>query len=70
MKDGVHLITCSRPGCNKELGAVKVEGGVITMSEWARPNTYDKDKNEWYCEECASKMSTFVTPEEIEDDDA
>lgn len=69
MKDGIHLVYCSRPGCGKELGAVKVLGGKVVECEFPQPIRQEPDTATFYCKECYPVKGDFVTPEEIEDGD-
>ena len=67
MKDGVHLITCSRPGCNKDVGAQRFENDRIVEQEFV--DGYIVRDNTYYCsEECYKRKDEFVTPEEIADE--
>ena len=77
MKDGVHLITCDRPGCGKLVGAQRVENGKVVESEWEQGHcTLDETDEELhiistrhFCSiECSNKADEFVTPKEVEDE--
>ena len=68
MKDGVHTAYCSRPGCGKELGAVRILGGKVVEVEFTRDVRQELDTTTFYCKECYPVKGDFVTPEEVADE--
>lgn len=77
MDDGIHLITCDRPGCGKDCGAVRVKLGQIVESEFTEGHCTEEEVDEemkvtkvrHFCSiECANKKDEFVDPMEEEVD--
>lgn len=73
MKDGVHLITCDRPGCGRIVGAQRWENNKVVEQEWESGHcTVDMTDDELrvvqtrhFCSiECCNKSEEFVDPEE------
>lgn len=73
MKDGVHLITCDRPGCGRIVGAQRWENNKVVEQEWVPGHCCEDDVNDTghivrsrhYCSiECCNKSEEFVDPEE------
>ena len=65
MKDGIILVGCSRPGCNRELGAQRYENGKVVEEEF-HPYAV-KDGDNYYCNDCVSKKEDFRDPGEDSD---
>lgn len=77
MKDGVHIVYCSRPGCGKEVGAQRWEHGKVVEQEWVKGHCCEDDvddtmhilRTRHYCSiECSNKADEFLTPEEVADE--
>lgn len=73
----LRVVYCDRPGCNKEVGAQRIEDGKVVEEEYVEGHcTEDIVDDEMhvlgtahFCSiECANKKNEFVTPEDIEDD--
>lgn len=73
----LRVVYCDRPGCNKEVGAQRIENGKIVEEEYVEGHcTEDIVDDEMhvlgtahFCSvECADKKDEFVTPEEVEDE--
>ena len=74
----LKVVYCDRPGCNKEVGALRIENNKIVEEEYVEGHcTEDIVDDEMhvlgtahFCSiECANKKDEFVTPEEVEDGD-
>lgn len=72
----LRVVYCDRPGCNKEVGAQRIEDGKIVEEEYVEGHcTEDIVDDEMhvlgtahFCSiECANKKDEFLGPEEIED---
>lgn len=68
MKDGVHLITCDRPGCGKLVGAQRVENGKVVEEEWEQGTIRNEDGTNYCSTGCEYNKDVFLTPEEVEDE--
>ena len=73
----LRVVYCDRPGCNKEVGAQRIEDGKVVEEEYVEGHcTEDIVDDEMhvlgtahFCSiECANKKNEFVTPEDIEDE--
>lgn len=73
----LRVVYCDRPGCNKEVGAQRIENGKIVEEEYVEGHcTEDIVDDEMhvlgtahFCSvECANKKDEFVTPEDIENE--
>lgn len=73
----LRVVYCDRPGCNKEVGAQRIENGKIVEEEYVEGHcTEDIVDDEMhvlgtahFCSvECANKKDEFLGPEEIEDE--
>ena len=72
----LRMVYCDRPGCNKEVGAQRIENGKVVEEEYVEGHcTEDIVDDEMhvlgtahFCSiECANKKDEFLGPEEIED---
>ena len=72
----LKVVYCDRPGCNKEVGALRIEDGATVESEFIEGHCTEEEVDEemntvkvrHFCSiECANKKDEFVTPEEVED---
>ena len=72
----LRVVYCDRPGCNKEVGAQRIEDGKVVEEEYVEGHcTEDIVDDEMhvlgtahFCSiECANKKDEFLGPEEIED---
>ena len=73
----LRVVYCDRPGCNKEVGAQRIENGKVVEEEYVEGHcTEDIVDDEMhvlgtahFCSiECANKKDEFVTPEDIENE--
>ena len=73
----LKVVYCDRPGCNKEVGALRIENGKVVEEEYVEGHcTEDIVDDEMhvlgtahFCSiECANKKDEFVTPEDIENE--
>ena len=73
----LKVVYCDRPGCNKEVGAQRIENNKVVEEEYVEGHCTEEEVDEelhaitirHYCSiECANKKDEFLGPEEIEDE--